>query len=165
MSVSDFEWKDGPWRRILAAVNDLDDSYVKVGVLAETGDSEHGEGESGDITILELAAIHEFGSPAAGVPERSFIRRTFQNSEDWLPQFQSKLAKAVIQGKISHERALEILGKKCVDEVKNTITEGEGVPPPLEQSTIDAKGSSRPLVDTGQLVNSISYEVVMGGDV
>jgi hypothetical protein len=29
----------------------------------------------------------------------------------------------------------------------------------LKQSTIDRKGSSKPLIDTGELRNSISYEV------
>ncbi len=159
--MSDVTWKDGPWRKIMSAVNDLDDSYVKVGVLAEKGDSEHGDDS---ITILELAAIHEFG--LGGLEERSFIRSTFENSGDWLPKFQATLAKGVIQGKLTTERALEILGRKCADEVKNTITEKRVVPISKKVSEADARDDGRTpttLVDTSQLVNSVSHEVVMGG--
>jgi len=31
--------------------------------------------------------------------------------------------------------------------------------PPNAQSTVDAKGSSNPLVDTGQMIGSIDYKV------
>jgi hypothetical protein len=132
-------------------------AHVRVGVLASQGGG--GTTEDGKITMVELAAIHEYGSPAAGIPQRSFIRRALAwNSGPWLPAFVSKLAKGVLVGKMSEERALEILGARAVAEVKKTIT-GSEIPPPLRPATIAAKGSSRPLVDSGRLLGSISYEV------
>lgn len=159
MSLDGVEVNDGVWKKLLASAYDLDRAYVKVGVIA----SEAGT-EDGGIGLAELAAVHEFGSPEVGIPERSFIRRTFANAP-WLPSFTAKLAKAVITGGMPVARALAILGTKGAQEVKATIVD-ERVTPRLEDSdagrrTIARKGSSVTLVDTARLVNGISYEVVL----
>ena len=149
---------DRKWREVLGRVKRLDGAHVKVGVLSSKGgDADHGEG----ITMVELAAIHEFGSPAAGIPQRSFIRRTLVDAP-WLPQFTAKLARGVVELKVTETQALGILGEKAVLEIKRTITDGAGVPPPLAEATIAAKGSTRPLVDHGRLLGAISYSVVDG---
>lgn len=137
-------------------------SRVRVGVLGSRGgNAKHRDSE---LSLLDIAHVHEFGSPAANVPERSFIRRTFSlvggRGAAWLPAFTAKLAAGVVKGKIDMVTALHILGQRGVAEVRRTITEGAGVPPPLKPETIAAKGSTRPLVDTGQLVNAVSYELV-----
>jgi hypothetical protein len=38
-----------------------------------------------------------------------------------------------------------------------------GIAPPNSPYTIARKGSSKPLIDTGQLRNSITYQVEIGG--
>lgn len=130
-------------------------AVVKVGVLASAG------AHDGDISMVELAAIHEFGSPAAGIPERSFIRSTFRNNRELLAKFLLRTAKAVLSDKLSVEDALGQLGLWAVSQIKRTIT-AHDIPPPLKASTVARKGSTKPLVDTGQLVNSISWEVDSG---
>lgn len=142
-------------RRLAREVFKLGSGKVKVGVLANKG----GGANHGGISMAELAAIHEYGSPAAGVPERSFIRRTFAAKEDDVAKMAARLAAGVFSGQMSATRALEILGAFGATEVKKTITEGAGVPPPNAPSTIAKKGSSRPLVDTGRLLGSIQWEV------
>jgi hypothetical protein len=148
------------WNALLARAYGLHDAHVKVGVLKAKGGGQAIPGAS--ITIVDLAAIHEFGSPEAGVPERSYIRSTFRNAV-WLPSLQAQLARKVVTGGMSPRQALGILGAKSVAEVRKTITDRktEG-PEPQEnaQSTIDRKGSDVPLVDTGRLLQSIAYEVV-----
>jgi hypothetical protein len=49
---------------------------------------------------------------------------------------------------------------EAVSNVKNNIVAG-GDPAfaPLAQSTIDRKGSESPLIDTAQLLNSITYVI------
>lgn len=134
---------------------------VRVGVLASRGgDAAH---EGGDLSLVQLAAIHEFGSPAAGIPERSFIRSTFHTyAKDALRDKLTVLCKAALSGRMDPRVAIDLLGTWAVAEVRRTITAGK-VRPPLAPSTIDAKGSSKPLVDTGQLVNAIAHEVVDEG--
>lgn len=147
---------DTAWRALLARAHGLD-AYVKVGVLSDKGGEETEDG----ISLIELAALHEFGTEDGHIPERSFIRSTFETrAADELYQMQVKLSRAVVLGKLTPRIALGMLGAWAAGAIKQTITSGEGVPPPLAPSTIKAKGSSRPLVDTGQLKNSITWLVV-----
>ena len=139
------------------------DAHVKVGVLAGAG----GEDMHGDITMIELAAIHEFGSPAAGIPERSFVRSTFERKEvsDAMAQLCGKLANAIITDKMAPAQALGLLGQWGTAEIRRTIAERLTVgPDPQENaaSTIARKGSTTPLVDTGRLVNAITSSVELG---
>lgn len=165
------------WDKFLATAHKLDQAHVRIGVLsAKGGDAQHqtdGEGEREPITMVELMAIHEFGAEvkmtlADGsivvikIPERAPIRRTFAQKQTELAEICAKLAKAVVLGKLTPARALALLGQWGVAAVRKTVTEGDGVPPPNAESTKKAKGSSRPLVDTGRLMQSVSYDVVEG---
>lgn len=132
------------------------DSGVKVGILGGHG----AQDSNGKITYAQVAAIQEFG---LGVPERSFIRRTLHEKHHQLIRVQAALAKELVTTHISKKTALEKLGLWASAEIKKTITEGEGIPPPNAPATIARKGSSRTLVDTGGLVNRITHEVVPEG--
>lgn len=113
------------------------------------------EDKSEPLTLLEVAAIHEFG---LGVPRRSFIADwADENRENHYRQL-LKMAKAIVKGKVaSLDQAFERLGNLYVGEVQKRIA--QGIEPPLAQSTIDRKGSSKPLIDTGQLRSSIRYRI------
>lgn len=156
--------KKDRWKQLLKRVTPLGDYEVHVGVLASQGGNDLHKKSLDEtntkITLLELAAIHEFGSPSAGIPERSFIRRTFQEPEGQkeLKGVYEKLARTVITGRMDALRAMEILGMTMQGMVKRRILVML-IPPPNAPSTVAAKGSSRPLVDTGQLVGAISYEI------
>jgi hypothetical protein len=131
---------------------------LKIGVLTGSG-TEPGS----EITLVELAAIHEFGSPAAGIPERSFLRKTFQLQREEIKAMTEKLAKRFLEDKIELNDALGLLGQWLVARVRETIT-NQLVTPRLSESeagrrTIKRKGSSVTLIDTGHLINAISYEI------
>ena len=147
------------WEKLRAKAKELDRMYVKVGILASKGgDAPHGDSE---MSLIDIAATHEFGSSDGRIPERKPIRRTFNEGDGprRLADMCAKLAKKIITDNMDPVRALNLLGAWAAKEVKNTITESD-IPPPLAESTIAAKGSTKPLVDTGLLLNSISYEVV-----
>jgi hypothetical protein len=145
------------WDELIARAKKLDHAYVRVGVLEEKGSVARGDG---GMTLVEIAATHEFGSSDGRIPERSFIRSTFLiRRVNALRTFQEKLARAIVTKGLDPIKALNMLGAWGAAEVKNTITEID-IPPPLADSTVQRKGSSKPLVDTGLLKNSISYEVV-----
>lgn len=135
------------------------ESHVKVGVLANGKGREKNED---GITMLELAAIHEFGSPKAGIPERSFIRRTMRDKRDELGRVCANVAKKYIFGEVTLERGLNQLGAIAAGMIKSTVTSGAHIPPPNAASTIKAKGSDRPLVDTGRMIGSVTWKVWMG---
>lgn len=138
---------------------------VKVGVLSSKGGDEKHPGS--DLSMVEIAAIHEFGSPAANIPERSFIRSSFAPGSGLheLTEFTKKLGRALYAEKIFLRQALEALGAWGVARVQATMS--KGVPPPLAPSTLarrakvqtGAAGRDVPLIDTGRLRQSIAYEV------
>lgn len=129
-----------------------DTSAVRVGVLS------NGQHSSG-ISLVELAVIHEFGSPAANIPERSFIRASLTDSPE-ISRIMTALAKSIFEDINTHRQALEILGFQATAHVKNFVKQGPHLEPALKPATVKAKGSTRPLVDKGQLINSVSHQVV-----
>lgn len=126
-----------------------------IGVLGSTS-ARPGE----PVDNVELAVIHEFG---LGVPERSFLRSTFDRLKDKWGKFSARVMKLVAAGKLPLEDGLALIGERVKADVKRAITSGAGIGPPLAQATIDRKGSSRPLVDTARLLGSIDYEVRLKG--
>lgn len=132
---------------------------VRVGVL-DDGPKREADGDSSKLSLLEVAAIHEFGAPGAGIPQRSFIRATVDARRSEIEAIQRALALQVLAGKLTPEAAYELLGAKVAAMVQNRIAEGIG--PSLKPETVDRKGSSTPLIDTGQLRSSITYAVVAG---
>lgn len=116
---------------------------VKVGVL--------GGGQ-----IAEIALIHELGAPRAGIPERSFIRSTFEAKSRQLGKMAEQMARKAIEGQ-GVEVSLNLMGMYLATEIKKTIT--NRIAPVNADSTIARKGSDVPLVDTGQLINSVTYTV------
>lgn len=147
---------DRVWRKLKGRLDKLGraGAHVRVGVFSSAG----AHGGSG-VSLVEIAAAHEFGAPSANVPQRSFIRAGILENREELKRILAKLAKGVVQDRIRVDEALQQLGLWGANAVKRYVT-GTNIPPPLAVATIRRKGSSKPLVDTGQLVNSITWVVV-----
>lgn len=112
----------------------------------------------GGVTNVMLAAIHEFGVPSSGIPERSFLRSTVDANQAKYQRLEKTLAKQVTEGRLTRRQVLELLGQQAVADVKARITSQTGFAP-LKEKTIARKGSSKALIDSGQLVGSITYQV------
>jgi hypothetical protein len=147
---------DAPWRKLYKRIEEMHSVRARVGVLSSKGgEKAHG---NGDATVVEVAAFHEFGTEH--VPERSFIRSTFYSRRAaQLKQKVAEITRAIVAGAIDVRKGVGLLGAWGAGEVKNTITQTD-IAPPLAPATVEAKGSSQPLVDTGQLLGSITWEVV-----
>lgn len=115
-------------------------------------------------TIGEIAERHELG---LGVPERSWLRAWVDAHEGMIRADAGKAMRRVLEGKLTREQALEILALKWQGAIQQWIADGR-VQPPLSQVTIDRKGSSVPLIDTGQLrsaITGVARAVVAAGGV
>ena len=127
---------------------------VKVGILS---DKPHPEGGVG---MVELAAIHEFGSPTNNIPARSFIASPFKRGDTQSEQakISAKIASGIIDNKIGIDAGLEILGAWGTATIKKNIKDGN-ITPDIKQATKDRKKSTEPLVDNGHLINAITHKV------
>lgn len=126
-------------------------SAVKVGVQGSSGSSNHG----GEKTVTEVAAQHELG---LGVPERSWLRGWIDENQAVIQKTLQGAAKASLQGKVTLDAALDASGLKFVGLIQKRIA--EGITPPNTAATIRRKGSSTPLIDTGQFRSSITRQVI-----
>lgn len=122
-------------------------------------DTEAG-GPSGDgkLTVGEVATINEYG---LGVPERSFLRAWADANEGPNLEILRRIGQAVLKGKGTARQGLDQAGLKFVGDIQARIA--AGIPPANAASTIQQKGSSTPLIDTGQLRASIRHKITEAG--
>lgn len=151
MSVTD---KDLGYDRILAALGDMgdDEPFVLVGIRQSEGSSTVA---GSDLTLATIAAINEFGTDK--IPSRPFLRSTVDTNRDEYAEDIADAFKAVLDGKAPLEAGLNKLGLKAVRDVQRTIKSNDFAR--NAPSTIAAKGSTSPLIDTGRLRQSIDYEI------
>ena len=114
--------------------------------------------------VAYVAAIQEFGNPAGNNPSRPFFRNAISQHDGW-KDLASKAMNAVVEGRMGLDQALNQMGLKMAADVKDSITDGSYEA--LKQSTLDARQSrkrtegvaSKPLIDTGQMLQSVTYAV------
>jgi hypothetical protein len=129
-------------------------TVITVGVHEADGREPHEGAEFGE-TVLDIATANEFGTDT--IPQRSFIRAWFDENRQKNAEAAKRLLQSVIQGKRTREDALNLLGQTFVGQVQRKIA--QGIPPPNSPITVALKGSSKPLIDTGQLRTSITYAI------
>jgi phage gpG-like protein len=116
---------------------------VKVGL--PQGSNDYPDGTS----VIMVGAVHEFGT--SKVPERSFLRSTvIEKKRDYKTMFR-KLTFKIIKGDIDSRTALGLIGLQVQTDVQDKITDIDS--PPL----VYREGN--PLIDTGHLRQSITFEV------
>ena len=128
----------------------LKSAQVKVGLPKGKGGS-YEDGSS----VIEVGSWHEFGTDK--IPERSFIRVPVQQNMQKYKSLAQKEVKKIYEGKQTVDGALGILGLFMSDRMKASFTDNDWA----ENSpfTVALKGSSTPLIDTGQLRQSITWQV------
>lgn len=136
----------------IAAIKPLS---VKVGVQGTEANRPHGK-----VTVVDIAAIHEFG--LGNVPVRSWLRGWYDAHEaEGMEKLRSGYRK-VIAGELTVEVLGHALGVWAVASIQERIS--AGITPALKPATIEAKESSTPLIDTGLLRSSVTY-VLSTGDI
>lgn len=132
--------------------------------LRELGKYEIEVGIFGSDEYVMIANVHEYGitirkeKGSIVIPERSFLRSTFDDkNQEWF-KFMKKHLEQVIQGRMDAKTLCERLGARIVRDVQKKITELND--PANAPSTIAQKGSSNPLIDSGGLRKRVTYKVV-----
>lgn len=156
---------------LLDRLRELESYQVAVGILSKSG------GE-----MLMIANVHEFGctipvtdkmrgflayeygihlkksTRVIKIPERSFVRSSFDNKRNQVSDKGEDLIAKVVDGGLSARAFYEMLGQTCADTIRDYMV-NEVNSPANSEMTKSIKGSSNPLVDKGQLAAAITYEV------
>lgn len=143
---------------MLEAVKAMANQRVLIGVPSEEV-PRRGE----PLNNATLAYIHENGSPARNIPARPFLKVGVASAKPKLISTLKAYAKQALTNKAAIEQGLNAAGLVAQSAVKNRIRSGEGFAP-LKPGTLAArrrKGAKgiKPLIRTGQLLNSITYVV------
>ena len=111
------------------------------------------------LTVAEVAFIMEYGSMKNGLVPRPIMAQTIARTERTMLDYQAQSFHAVLDGKATVQQALAKLGVWFEGELKRSFTVETFAP--LQPRTIAAKKSSRPLIDSGQLRQSVTSRVVL----
>ena len=143
-----------------------------------------GVAETDGTPVAMIAAVHEYGSPAQGIPERPFLRVAIQKNRNKYVRLNRINLVKMMRGQMRMEQALGQLGEMAKGDVVTEIKSGDFAA--LDPKTIAARRRARskgynkallrkvaktqgagnaagpidrPLIDTGQLFQSITYEI------
>jgi len=108
---------------------------------------------SDELTVAEVAGWNEFGTKVDGkeiIPPRPFTRYTLETKSKEILE----IAKKAIN---NPDTFYDVIGLYVSSEINRTISSKPFVA--NKPATIRWKGSSTPLVDTGQLRNALTYKV------
>lgn len=127
--------------------------FIKVGIVSGTG--EHPNADKGQ-TLAEVGWWNEFGTRT--IPERPFLRTGLNENIDKYRVILGNGLRQILLGQTDERQVLNILGMVAVSDVQAKIVSISS--PPNAQLTVDRKGSSNPLIDTGALKQHITWEIV-----
>ena len=119
---------------------------VKVGLPAGEADSD----------VIERAIFNHWGT-SRGIPERPFLASAMRDNRNKYRDGMKTSAKKLLLGQTSLQTVLSKLGIMAQGDIQESIT--SWTTPPNAPSTIEQKGSSSPLIDTGEMRASITYLV------
>jgi hypothetical protein len=112
--------------------------------------------------VAYVAAIQEFGAPAAKIPPRPFFAPAIKDNEvKWVKSIRGGIVQ-VTKGNMTADGVLEAVGLVAVGDVQASIEAVNS--PPLAPATIKAKGFDKPLQDTGLMLASVSSKVTNKGE-
>ena len=154
-------WRYGKRRtkRLIREVNKLRaNPYIKIGYPKEHQEpKEQKEGEKKDVTVLDVAIYHEYGTK--DMPERSFIRATRSSKYNSYKKLTNDSINQIIAGRTTVDKSLHKLGLIMVNDIK-TFIRTRKVEPPSRRAK---KEGGTTLWDTGQLINSLGYSISTNG--
>lgn len=162
--------KEGKIKALQQTAKALNHSQSKVGWFASA------QYEGGQ-PVAGIAAVQEFGSPSKGIPPRLGMRATAtEKRQEWAKTVEA-VSRAAAQGKIAPGKVMEAVAMAAGGHVAATITKVTS--PALKDATVAARkrrladggkslkgakgaagvaGIAKPLVDSGILLNTLSYE-------
>lgn len=149
----------GDFSRLERLIKGLSENhFVDIGIMGEQAAAEH---PSGDMSVVEIGAVHEFGrlDRKPPIPKRSFILMPIETGQKEIeaevePRIEQHMADGDIKG------IFKDIGAACEARIQKAFeTGGFGHWRELADLTKELKGSDSILIDTGELRKSITSRV------
>ena len=151
--------KDLGWLGILNELSKAESAYVKVGFQYGSQTKNQRKGarrKKAGQSMPEIAAQNEYGTKI--IPARPFMSTAVDSNRGIINAYIRKQYERVLDGKSTVNKSLGLIGQLMTGLIQKRIR--QIVYPPNAPSTIARKGSSKPLIDFGQMIQSVRYVVV-----
>jgi len=150
-------------------LRELGTNTIKVGI---SGDD--------DSEMVMIGAVHEYGTEITvtpkmrawfaysgfplkqetttiTIPERSFLRSTFDERADEITDKIKSLMPSVLEGEVDPNTFMDMIGLEFSGFVQKKIKDLRD--PANSEMTAERKNSDNPLIDTGRMVGAIRHKV------
>lgn len=133
--------------------NFKDTKIVNVGIIG-------GEQQDG-MSLASIGSVQEFGLITRNIPKRSFIKEPLlAHLGERIKRQKNKIRQYLFVDKKIDE-AYNLMGNTAVSIIIQSFrNKNDGQWAPNAPSTIKKKGLDNPLIDTGRLRRSITYELI-----
>jgi len=167
-ALTSIKFNDKNLKKLSSELLKAKNMRVRVGVPSSDFKGIKKDHKTGKISMVELAFVHEFGSQKRNIPERSFLRLGLDKGKKEIIEVLHKCAEDWLAGyrKIGLKTLMAKIGISAQNEVRKVFTDNNW---PNDPNSAQYKrklkkgggsGSPRALIDTGQLRQSITSEVV-----
>lgn len=132
------------FQHMQSACHEMEHKKILVGIVGEA-----------DSDVVKIAHAHEYGD--GRLPERSFIRASFDAGQDVLNEIVTGSLEKVIAGQTAPDAAAAAIGAQSAQLVQNFIDENRVAPP----SDFSKKTQYTTLYETGTHIRDrIAFKVV-----
>ena len=149
-------WIDGNGSAVTA--------YAHLQAKRATGNDQPAVGRPASLALIARTLNYgrEPGQTLGGrkygrIPARPFMAFAAEIWAREYPRILKAYVPRVLNGTMSVDAFLAAMGERTRDAIKKAIETGTYAP--LSPKTVARKGSSKPLVDTGRLLNSVTFEI------
>lgn len=108
--------------------------------------------------VAHIAAINEFGRPENNQPPRPYFRQMIAAKS---PGWGASMAAVMKASDFDAVKSFRLMGEGIRGQLQDSIR--TFVSPELSPVTIAKKGFDKPLIDTGNMLSSVDYEVKAEG--
>lgn len=153
-------------KKLTDYVKDYANQYVKVGFFSDKS-SLYPDGESVVSVALknEYGATHQWWQELNGgeggyidIPPRPFFHTAWSKNLDKYKNLVKRyLSRSLNGANLDYEQFLNTLGIVAQQDIKSTIVNWGS--PPNSPRTVDVKGFNNPLVRTGHMSESVTWEI------
>ena len=143
--------RDMGWTKIARELHALERGRGQAGVWS-------GASYPDGMDVASVAAIQEFGS--ASIPPRPFLRTAAENADPTLLAYTRGQLLALYMSGLSARGMIANVAAHHAEQQKNAVRTASSWSVPLAPTTAANKGHSRPLYDSGLLLQSITYRIV-----
>lgn len=104
--------------------------------------------------VALVAAVNEYGAPSRNIPPRPFFRTMVTEKS---PEWPDAIADLLKTTDYDAEKTMMQVGEGIKGQLMQSIIDTNS--PALAEATIERKGSSKPLIASGHMLQSVDFKV------